>query len=130
MKALLHRMHRTHKILALTSILGLLSTSLSAAEPNLLGDSLSVTNDNIRDSAGSEAMAKWARSCALCHITGEANAPVVGDTEEWQQRLQKGEAALLNNVVNGINSMPPLGYCMSCEAADFRVMIDYMAGVK
>jgi len=26
--------------------------------------------------------------------------------------------------------MPPLGYCMSCEAADFRVMIDYMAGVK
>ena len=86
MKALLHRMH---KILALTSILGLLSTSLSAAEPNLLGDSLSVTNDNIRDSAGSEAMAKWARSCALCHITGEANAPVVGDTEEWQQRLQK-----------------------------------------
>lgn len=127
MKALLHRMH---KILALTSILGLLSTSLSAAEPNLLGDSLSVTNDNIRDSAGSEVMAKWARSCALCHITGEANAPVVGDTEEWQQRLQKGEAALLNNVVNGINSMPPLGYCMSCEAADFRVMIDYMAGVK
>jgi len=123
-------MHRTHKILALTSILGLLSTSLSAAEPNLLGDSLSVTNDNIRDSAGSEVMAKWARSCALCHITGEANAPVVGDTEEWQQRLQKGEAALLNNVVNGINSMPPLGYCMSCEAADFRVMIDYMAGVK
>jgi len=82
------------------------------------------------DSAGSEAMAKWARSCALCHIIGEANAPVVGDTEEWQQRLQKGEAALLNNVVNGINSMPPLGYCMSCEAADFRVMIDFMAGVK
>jgi len=26
--------------------------------------------------------------------------------------------------------MPPLGYCMSCEAADFRVMIDFMAGVK
>jgi len=124
MKALLLRM------LALASILGLLSTSLSAAEPNLLGNGLGVTNPSMSDSAGSEAMAKWARSCALCHITGEANAPVVGDTEEWQQRLQKGEAALLNNVINGINSMPPLGYCMSCEAADFRVMIDFMAGVK
>lgn len=124
MKALLLRM------LALASILGLLSTSLSAAEPNLPGNNLGVTNPSMSDSAGSEAMAKWARSCALCHITGEANAPVVGDTEEWQQRLQKGEAALLNNVVNGINSMPPLGYCMSCEAADFRVMIDFMAGVK
>ncbi|MBT6316909.1 MAG: cytochrome c5 family protein [Gammaproteobacteria bacterium] len=129
MKALLLRMFIL-RMLALASILGLLSTSLSAAEPNLLGNGLGVTNPSMSDSAGSEAMAKWARSCALCHITGEANAPVVGDTEEWQQRLQKGEAALLNNVVNGINSMPPLGYCMSCEAADFRVMIDFMAGVK
>ena len=129
MKALLLRMFIL-RILSLASILGLLSNSLSAAEPNLLGNGLGVTNPRMSDSAGSEAMAKWARSCALCHITGEANAPVVGDTEEWQQRLQKGEAALLNNVVNGINSMPPLGYCMSCEAADFRVMIDFMAGVK
>ena len=129
MTALLFRMLML-RMLALASILGLLSTSISAAEPNLPSDSLSVTNPGATDSAGSEAMAKWARSCALCHITGEANAPVVGDTEEWQQRLQKGEAALLNNVVNGINSMPPLGYCMSCEAADFRVMIDFMAGVK
>ena len=129
MKALLLRMFIL-RILSLASILGLLSTSLSAAEPNLLGNGLGVTNPRMSDSAGTEAMAKWARSCALCHITGEANAPVVGDTEEWQQRLQKGEAALLNNVVNGINSMPPLGYCMSCEAADFRVMIDFMAGVK
>jgi cytochrome c5 len=129
MKALLLRMF-IFRMLALASILGLLSTSLSAAEPNLPGNGLGVTSPSMSDSAGSEAMAKWARSCALCHITGEANAPVVGDTEEWQQRLQKGEAALLNNVVNGINSMPPLGYCMSCEAADFRVMIDFMAGVK
>ena len=129
MKALLRRMFIL-RILSLASILGLLRTSLSAAEPNLLGNGLGVTNPRMSDSAGSEAMAKWARSCALCHITGEANAPVVGDTEEWQQRLQKGEAALLNNVINGINSMPPLGYCMSCEAADFRVMIDFMAGVK
>jgi len=129
MKALSLRM-LVLRMLALAFILWLLSSSLSAAEPNLLGDGLSVTNPSMSNSAGSEAMAKWARSCALCHITGEANAPVLGDTEEWQQRLQKGEAALLNNVVNGINSMPPLGYCMSCEAADFRVMIDFMAGVK
>jgi len=129
MKALSLRM-LVLRMLAHAFILWLLSSSLSAAEPNLLGDGLSVTNPSMSNSAGSEAMAKWARSCALCHITGEANAPVLGDTEEWQQRLQKGEAALLNNVVNGINSMPPLGYCMSCEAADFRVMIDYMAGVK
>ncbi|MEX0962845.1 MAG: c-type cytochrome [Pseudohongiellaceae bacterium] len=75
-----------------------------------------------------QIMAKWSRSCALCHITGEAGAPIVGDTLEWQRRLQQGEQAVLNNVLDGYNSMPPLGYCMACEISDFRAMIAYMAG--
>lgn len=77
-----------------------------------------------------EVMAKWSRSCALCHITGEAGAPVVGDTAEWQRRLQQGEEAIINNVVEGLNSMPPLGYCMACEVSDFRAMVAYMAGLN
>ena len=77
-----------------------------------------------------EVMAKWSRSCALCHITGEAGAPVVGETAEWQRRLQQGEEAIINNVVEGLNSMPPLGYCMACEVSDFRAMVAYMAGLN
>lgn len=77
-----------------------------------------------------DVMGKWSRSCALCHITGEAGAPVVGDTAEWQRRLQQGEDAILNHVIEGFNSMPPLGYCMSCEIPDFRAMIAYMAGLN
>lgn len=80
--------------------------------------------------ADEDVMAKWARSCALCHVTGEAGAPVVGDTAEWQRRLQQGEEAIINNVVEGFNSMPPLGYCMACEVSDFRAMIAYMAGLN
>jgi|TARA_B110000208_G_C11527676_1_gene343046 cytochrome c5 len=77
-----------------------------------------------------EVMAKWSRSCALCHITGEAGAPVVGDTAEWQRRLEQGEEVIINNVVEGFNSMPPLGYCMACEVSDFRAMVAYMAGLN
>lgn len=77
-----------------------------------------------------DVMAKWSRSCALCHITGEAGAPLVGDTAEWQRRLQQGEDVILGNVLEGVNSMPPLGYCMSCEISDFRAMIAYMAGLN
>lgn len=76
-----------------------------------------------------ETMNKWARSCALCHVTGEAGAPVVGDADDWQRRLAKGEDAVIQNVLYGVNSMPPLGYCMSCEVADFRAMVAYMAGM-
>lgn len=75
-------------------------------------------------------MGKWARSCALCHITGVAGAPLVGDTEQWQSRLAQGEASILRHTIEGYNSMPPLGYCMACEVADFRAMIGYMAGTN
>ena len=108
----------------------LLSTCSSVASQNLgFGEQFrpptlrAVTVDE-------EVMAKWSRSCALCHITGEAGAPVVGDTAEWQRRLQQGEEAIINNVVEGLNSMPPLGYCMACEVSDFRAMVAYMAGLN
>ena len=82
------------------------------------------------DVADTQMMQKWARSCALCHINGEAGAPVVGDAIEWRRRLAKGERAVLENILEGYNSMPPLGYCMACEVADFRAMTAYMAGTN
>ena len=77
--------------------------------------------------ADTAVMGKWARSCALCHVTGEAGAPVVGDDAEWQRRLAQGERVVMRHVLEGYNSMPPLGYCMACEEADFRAMIGFMA---
>ena len=82
------------------------------------------------DIANEAVMGKWSRSCALCHINGEAGAPVVGDNEEWQRRLAQGEESILKRVIEGYASMPPLGYCMSCEESDFRAMIAFMAGTN
>lgn len=82
------------------------------------------------DIADAGVMGKWSRSCALCHVDGVADAPLVGDTEEWQRRLAQGEDQVLKNVLEGLNSMPPLGYCMSCEIDDFRAMIGFMAGTN
>ena len=47
--------------------------------------------------------------CAGCHIAGVANAPKYGDTEAWQARADKGLAALVSSVANGLNVMPPRG---------------------
>lgn len=76
-----------------------------------------------------EVLAKWSRSCALCHVNGEANAPLSGDTQRWQGILSQGEEQVMAHVLEGYNSMPPLGYCMSCETDDFRAMIGFMAGI-
>lgn len=71
---------------------------------------------------------KWARSCALCHVGGEGGAPRMGDLEAWQPRLAQGQRQLLDNTLEGLNRMPPLGYCMDCSDEDFVAMIKMMSG--
>lgn len=73
-------------------------------------------------------MQQWSDSCALCHVTGVAGAPVIGNAEQWQARQAQGKEVLLAHTLEGFNSMPPLGYCMSCETDDFSAMIDFMIG--
>ena len=68
----------------------------------------------------------WSGSCALCHVDGTAGAPVVGRVEDWAPRLAQGRETLLVHTIEGYNNMPPLGYCMACETADFLSMIDLM----
>ena len=75
-----------------------------------------------------EVLGKWNRSCALCHINGEAGAPIIGHTNSWSERTLKGEDALIRSVLEGLNSMPPLGYCMACELEDFKSMVNFMVG--
>lgn len=68
----------------------------------------------------------WARSCALCHVDGNASAPRMGHAEEWASRLEQSREVLLDHTIQGFNDMPPLGYCMGCEREDFFAMIDFM----
>ncbi len=73
-------------------------------------------------------LAKWQASCALCHIDGNGGAPRIQNKVDWDSRLAKGEAELLRSTIEGLNNMPPLGYCMACEENDFLTMIDFMIG--
>jgi len=77
-----------------------------------------------------ERMVQWSRNCALCHVRGEGGAPVLGDRAAWKVRWKKGEAELLRNTVEGVNNMPPLGYCMDCRREDFLALIRFMGGER
>lgn len=47
--------------------------------------------------------------CTTCHSMGVAGAPKFGDKAAWADRIAKGEEALVNSVINGLNAMPPRG---------------------
>jgi len=68
-------------------------------------------------------------NCVQCHTKPILGAPLIGDQQAWQKVFRKGEEQVLKNVVQGLGSMPPLGYCSTCDEADFRALIKTMSGL-
>ena len=65
-------------------------------------------------------------SCFACHGTGAAGAPILGDADAWASRMEKGMDAIMLNVVNGVNAMPPKGLCFTCTDDDLATIVAYM----
>jgi cytochrome c5 len=64
--------------------------------------------------------------CVICHGSGVAGAPKVGDKEAWAPRIAKGMDALLASAIKGMKNMPPRGTCTECSNADLADAIEYM----
>ena len=64
-------------------------------------------------------------ACMMCHATGVAGAPKIGDKAEWAKRLQKGADTLHANSIKGIGAMPPKGGS-SASDADVKAAVDYI----
>jgi cytochrome c5 len=65
-------------------------------------------------------------ACFSCHGTGFYGAPVIGDTRNWDERLAKGKAALLESTLEGMNSMPARGGCVDCSDVEIRQAVHYL----
>ncbi len=66
-------------------------------------------------------------SCSTCHEEGLAGAPRIGDGENWYQRMkQQGLHVLYRNAINGYNSMPVKGACVTCSDEDIEAAVDYL----
>lgn len=73
---------------------------------------------------------KYARTCAACHVSGMAGAPIAFNQQSWAPAMDKGMETLVANAINGINAMPPGGLCMDCTPEQFEALIRYMAAPK
>jgi len=68
----------------------------------------------------------YSSNCLVCHGTGVAGAPKLGDIAAWAPRIAAGMDSLLANAVNGLNAMPPKGLCMSCSDEEMQAVVEYM----
>ena len=76
--------------------------------------------------AAFDAEATYQMSCFACHGTGAAGAPELGAQEVWEEIMEKGVAAVMTNVIDGVNAMPARGLCATCSDDDLQALVDYM----
>lgn len=64
--------------------------------------------------------------CNVCHGTGAAGAPKVGDAAAWKPRIAQGIDTLVKHAIGGFNAMPPKGTCGDCSDAEIKAAVEYM----
>ena len=70
--------------------------------------------------------AVYGAACFVCHTTGAAGAPKLGDKGLWAPRIAQGMDALNTTALRGKGAMPPKGGRMDIPDADVLAAVAYM----
>ncbi len=73
-----------------------------------------------------DGKAVYDKACAVCHASGVANAPKLGDKAAWAPRAATGKDTLLSSVVKGKGAMPPRAGAADLKDDDLKAAIDYL----
>jgi len=65
-------------------------------------------------------------TCMVCHATGVAGAPKLGDKAAWAPHLMHGMDGLLQSALKGKGAMPPKGGNPSLSDDDVRAAVEFM----
>ena len=69
-------------------------------------------------------------ACVVCHQTGVAGAPKIGDKAAWADRIKQGEATLADHAIKGFQGktgmMPPKGGRADLSDEDVKAAVSYM----
>lgn len=69
----------------------------------------------------------YLKACIACHQDGRMTAPLIGDGPSWFTRLKaNGLQALYTHAIDGFNSMPYRGACVTCSDNDIISAVDYL----
>lgn len=69
----------------------------------------------------------YIKACILCHQNGAMSAPIIGNGPNWFARLKSsGLDGLYRHTINGFNSMPIKGACVTCSDNDIISAVDYI----
>ncbi|ATE58584.1 c-type cytochrome [Thauera sinica] len=72
----------------------------------------------------------YKKTCALCHSSGVAGAPIPGNKDDWEPRVAQGKDVLYKHAIEGFTGskgmMPPRGGGTSLTDDEVKAGVDYM----
>jgi len=81
----------------------------------------------VASAASSEEGTKvYETTCKVCHGTGVAGAPKLGDKAAWAPRVAAGEDTMVKLAISGIRAMPPRGGNANLSDAQVRAAVEHM----
>lgn len=73
--------------------------------------------------------AVYDKTCAMCHASGIAGAPRLGNADDWAPRIAKGVSVLYTSALKGTaKGMPPKGGNLALSDAEVKGAVDFMLG--
>ncbi len=75
---------------------------------------------------GDSIPALYTQACQVCHATGVAAAPKLGDKAAWAARVGQGVEKLTQSAIAGKGVMPPRGGVATASDADIKAVVAYM----
>ena len=81
------------------------------------------------EATGGKGKEVYDSACFVCHNTGVAEAPKLGDKEAWTSRTAQGNDTLYDHAINGFmgqGMMPPKGGKADLSDDDVKAAVDFM----
>jgi len=64
--------------------------------------------------------------CAVCHSSGVANAPKLGDRDAWKKLISEGQVIITAHGYVGVRAMPAKGGKEDLSVEQFAEALNYM----
>lgn len=72
----------------------------------------------------------YKKTCALCHASGVAGAPLPGNKDEWAPRIAQGKDTLYKHALEGYTGekgmMPARGGAPNLSDDEVKAAVDFM----
>ncbi len=75
---------------------------------------------------GADGKATYDSACTVCHGTGVAGAPKLGDKAAWAPRVKQGKDTLYATALKGKGAMPPKGGNAALSDEAVKAAVDHM----